>query len=82
MFTKVSYYLHFQYLQVCEDFNVLYPNQQELFPDWSSFLNKWIFITDRLVSVRKNSVKDKVAKDLLKQLDNVQQSGSKLNIFS
>ncbi|KAL5246241.1 hypothetical protein ACI65C_013649 [Semiaphis heraclei] len=61
---------------VCEDFNVLYPNQQELFPDWSSFLNKWIFITDRLVSVRKNSVKDKVAKDLLKQLDNVQQSGN------
>ncbi|CAI6356037.1 unnamed protein product [Macrosiphum euphorbiae] len=64
------------YELISEDFNILYPTQQELFPDWSSFLNKWIFISDRLVSVRKNSVKDKVAKDLLKQLDHVQQSGN------
>jgi len=72
-----TYYLPFQYLQVCEDFIILHPTHQELFPDWSSFLEKWFFISNKLVSVRKNSVKDKVAKDLLKQLNDVDQSGSK-----
>lgn len=72
-----SYYLHFNIIQVCEDFNILYPANVQLFPDWNTFLGKWIFISDKLVTIRKNSVKDKVAKDLLKQLDDVQQSGSK-----
>lgn len=44
-----------------EDFIILHLTQQDLFPDWNSSLEKWFFISDRLVSVRKNSAKDKVA---------------------
>ncbi|XP_016662910.1 uncharacterized protein LOC107884709 [Acyrthosiphon pisum] len=68
------------YELVCEDFNALYPLQKELFQNWNTFYEKWILVTDKLVNIRRTSIKDKIAKDLIKQLDNSQQSNWKVSI--
>lgn len=65
---------------VCEDFNTLYPMQKELFHNWNTFYEKWTLVTDKLINIRRLSVKDKVAIKLIKQFDNFQQS-SKFNIL-
>lgn len=54
--------------------------QKELFQNWNTFYDKWILVTDKLINIRRASIKDVIAKDLIKQLDNFQQS-SKFNIL-
>lgn len=54
--------------------------QKELFQNWNSFYEKWILVTDKLINIRRLSVKDKIAKDLIKQVDNFQLS-SKFKIL-
>ncbi|XP_022176603.1 uncharacterized protein LOC111038004, partial [Myzus persicae] len=61
------------YELVCEDFNTLYPMQKELFPNWNTFYEKWTLVTDKLINIRRLSVKNKVAIELIKQFDNFQQ---------
>lgn len=39
-------------------------------------------MSDKLISIRRNSVKDKTAKDLLTHFDSVQLSESKYTIFT
>lgn len=53
--------------------------QKELFQNWNTFYEKWILVTDELINIGKTSIKNKIAKDVIKQLDNFQQS-SKFNI--
>jgi len=54
--------------------------QKELFHNWKTFYEKWTLVTDKLINIRRLSVKDKVAIELIKQFDNFQQS-SKFNIL-
>ncbi|XP_050064356.1 uncharacterized protein LOC126553248 [Aphis gossypii] len=61
---------------VYEDFNLEYPNITNLLHDWPTFIKKWTYFSNNLVSFRRNSVKDNYGKDLLKQLDAVQLSGN------
>ncbi|CAH1710448.1 unnamed protein product [Aphis gossypii] len=64
------------YMLVYEDFNLEYPNITNLLHDWPTFIKKWTYFSNNLVSFRRNSVKDNYGKDLLKQLDAVQLSGN------
>lgn len=54
--------------------------QKELFQNWNTFYEKWILVTDKLIYIRRVSIKDRIAKDLIKQFDNFQQS-SKCSIL-
>ncbi|XP_060856877.1 uncharacterized protein LOC132934573 isoform X3 [Metopolophium dirhodum] len=64
------------YVLVFEDFNLEYPIIKNLLHDWPTFIKKWTYFSNNLLSLRRNSVKDNYGKDILKQLDAVQLSGN------
>lgn len=66
--------------KVFEDFNLEYPSIKNLLHGWTTFMKKWTYFSNNLLSLRRNSVKDNYGKDLLKQLDAVQLSGSEYKI--
>lgn len=58
-----------------EDFFMAYPDQKNYLHDWPNYINKWTSFSNNLLSIRRNSIKDNYAKQLLKQFDAVQLSG-------
>lgn len=68
------------FYKVFEDFNLEYPNIKNFLHDWPTFIKRWTYFSNNLLSLRRNSVKDNYGKDLLKQLDAVQLSGSEYKI--
>ncbi|XP_050066661.1 uncharacterized protein LOC126555825, partial [Aphis gossypii] len=62
---------------ISEDFKLEYPQIHETLNDWSAvFIKKWILFSDTIVSLRRSSVKDSHARELLKHLDAAQLRGS------
>ncbi|XP_022166092.1 uncharacterized protein LOC111030737 isoform X2 [Myzus persicae] len=62
---------------ISEDFKLEYPQiEHETLSDWSVYIKKWILFSDIIVSVRRSSVKDNHARELLKHLDAAQLRGS------
>lgn len=68
--------MYFFFLKISEDFKLEYPLIHETFSDWSVFIKKWILFSDTIVGLRRSSVKDNHAKELLKHLDAAQLRGS------
>jgi len=68
------FYIHFIFfLKISEDFKLEYPQIHETLSDWSAvFIKKWILFSDTIVSLRRSSVKDSHARELLKHLDAAQ----------
>lgn len=62
--------------KISEDFKLQYPQVHETISDWSVFLKKWLLFSNTVISLRRSSIKDNIAKDLLKHLDAAQLSGS------
>jgi len=63
------------YKLVDEDFKIGNPITHALYDDWNTFLSSWKYFSQFLVTIRKSSVKDKDAKELLIQLDSSDQIG-------
>ncbi|CAI6376176.1 unnamed protein product [Macrosiphum euphorbiae] len=59
------------YELVEKDFELQYPNREE-FKDWNIFLRNWTCFTRSIVNIRRGSVKDKHALQLLSQLDSAE----------
>lgn len=67
----------FFFFKISEDFKLEYPQiEHETLSDWSVYIKKWILFSDIIVSVRRSSVKDNHARELLKHLDAAQLRGS------
>lgn len=55
--------------QIAEDFKIGFPSVDN---NWNSFVHNWSNFTDILLNLRRGSVKDKYAQDLLSKLDAAQ----------
>lgn len=69
-----SNYYHFG--QIEEDFRIGYPESHDLFKDFNCFLNSWDVFSTKLLKIRRSSIKDKYASNLLSNLDLTELNGS------
>jgi len=67
----IFYWVPIITFQVEKDFELQYPNREE-FKDWNIFLRNWTCFTRSIVNIRRGSVKDKHALQLLSQLDSAE----------
>ncbi|KAL4130678.1 hypothetical protein QTP88_008082 [Uroleucon formosanum] len=58
-----------------------YPESHELFKDFNCFLNSWEVFSTKLLKIRRSSIKDKYAINLLSNLDSAKLNGIKLLKF-
>jgi len=68
--------------QIVEDFRIGYPESHDLFKDFNCFLNSWEVFSTKLLKIRRSSIKDKYASNLLSNLDSAELNGSEHSIIN
>ncbi|XP_050061989.1 uncharacterized protein LOC126551885 isoform X2 [Aphis gossypii] len=61
---------------IIKDFELCYSDSHEQFKDWNCFLNSWDIFTTKLLKIRRSSIKDKYALNLLSVLDLAELNGN------
>ncbi|XP_016661383.1 uncharacterized protein LOC100571824 isoform X2 [Acyrthosiphon pisum] len=64
------------YELIVEDYRIGYPESHDLFKDFNCFLNSWEVFSTKLLKIRRSSIKDKYAINLLSNLDSAELNGN------
>lgn len=73
-------YSNYYFGQIVEDHRIGYTESHDLFKDFNCFLKQfWEVFSTKLLKIRRSSIKDKYAINLLSNLDSAELNGSESN---